>query len=91
MPNALPELFMYCLSKGIEARQRISFGDNEMNSKKLSCTLGAIMGVLLAPHAPADEVDYVAVEAKLRSLAPNATTITFSETPIAGLLQISPR
>ena len=37
---------------------------------------------------PADESNYGVVEAKLRTLVPNAKTIAISETPINGILQV---
>ena len=49
------------------------------------------LGLLLLQAATAtvmaQEQDFAAVEAKLRSLVPNATTIALSETPIEGILQ----
>ena len=48
-----------------------------------------MMGLLLAFSAPAmaDE-DYSAVEERIRALAPNATSIAISETPIEGVLMV---
>lgn len=45
--------------------------------------------MLMVVNASAnDEQAFDAVEAKIRSLVPNATTIAVSETPIAGVLQV---
>lgn len=46
-------------------------------------------GLLLASSAPAlADDDYSAVEERIRSLAPNATSIAISETPIEGVLMV---
>jgi len=61
-----------------------------MSDKRLSwmmsclCLLGAMP---FAASAPADEKGYDSVEAKLRTIAPHATVIALSNTPISGLLQ----
>ncbi len=48
----------------------------------------ALLACAMAPAVTlAEEADYSAVEAKLRELAPSATSIALSETPIEGLLQ----
>lgn len=49
--------------------------------------LGNLAFLAMTTTAMAAEQGYDAVEAKLRSLAPNATTIVLSETPIEGVLQ----
>lgn len=46
-----------------------------------------ISGMFAAATVGAAEPNHDAVEAKLREIAPTATSITISETPIAGLLQ----
>lgn len=49
----------------------------------------SMMGLLLAVSAPAmaDE-DYSAVEERIRAMAPNASSIAISETPIEGVLMV---
>ena len=48
-----------------------------------------IFGLLLAVSAPAvADDDYSAVEERIRSLAPNASSIAISETPIEGVLMV---
>lgn len=48
-----------------------------------------IMGLLLAVSAPAmADDDYSAVEESIRALAPDATSIAISETPIEGVLMV---
>ena len=51
--------------------------------------MNGIMGLLLAVSAPvmADD-DYSAVEGRIRALAPNASSIAISETPIEGVLMV---
>ena len=51
--------------------------------------LKGICGLLLACSAPAmAEDDYSAVEERIRALAPNASSIAISETPIEGVLMV---
>ena len=48
-----------------------------------------LMGLLLAVSAPAmADDDYSAVEESIRALAPQATSIAISETPIEGILMV---
>jgi len=47
---------------------------------------GVLLAVTLAVEAA--EVDYGNVEERIRSMAPQATSIAISETPIAGLLMV---
>ncbi|KAA9130778.1 DsbC family protein [Marinihelvus fidelis] len=50
--------------------------------------MAALFACALAPAAlAAEETDFAAVEAKIRELAPNVTSIALSDTPIEGLLQ----
>lgn len=49
----------------------------------------SMMGLLLAVSAPAmADDDYSAVEERIRALAPNASSIAISETPIEGVLMV---
>ena len=48
----------------------------------------ASLSVTSALAGVAEEKDFTAVEEKLRTLAPNATTMAISETPIEGILQV---
>ena len=51
--------------------------------------LNGICGLLLACSAPAmADDDYSAVEERIRALAPNASSIAISETPIEGVLMV---
>jgi thiol:disulfide interchange protein DsbC len=49
--------------------------------------LAALLALSFTAFAQTEEPDYDAVEAKLRAIAPGATTIALSETPVEGLLQ----
>lgn len=53
--------------------------------KKLCCILPLLLALPLQAANADDGMDVV--EAKLRTLAPSATTIAISETPVSGLLQ----
>ncbi len=58
---------------------------------RISLLFTAFTACLLMTTANAgvtEDKDFNAVEAKIRALVPNATTIAISETPIAGLLQV---
>lgn len=60
-----------------------------MNRLQLSITAMVTCLMLTAVNVSAnDEQAFDAVEAKIRSLVPNAKTIAVSETPIAGVLQV---
>ena len=48
----------------------------------------ASLSITAAFAGVAEEKDFNAVEEKLRTLAPNATTIAVSESPIEGILQV---
>jgi hypothetical protein len=49
----------------------------------------AILGVALtASSSVMAEDDFSAVEERIRALAPNATSIAISETPIEGMLMV---
>lgn len=51
-------------------------------------TVASTVSLLAACNVALAEPDYDAVEAKLRTLVPTASTIAMSETPIEGLLQV---
>jgi len=60
---------------------------NINSEPKWAFGLGLMAILLPAAGIFAEEPNYEAVEAKLRELAPNATTIAISDAPVDGLLQ----
>ncbi len=54
----------------------------------LFAALGTCLMLMVVNTSANDEQAFDAVEAKIRSLVPNAKTIAVSETPIAGVLQV---
>ncbi len=55
--------------------------------RRTAGTLAGLLGLLAVATAHAQGTDYQLVEEKIRTLAPSATTVAISETPIDGLLQ----
>jgi thiol:disulfide interchange protein DsbC len=54
---------------------------------KATGLLAGLLGLMAAATAYAEGANYDVVEEKIRTLAPTATTIAISETPVDGLLQ----